>query len=243
MGSLFYDIRSPDSNGGGHVQTANKGGTGQTTYTKGDLLVATSSSVIAKLAVSSVSGDVLVADVNQTAGMKWAPVVANKVVTNPTSVVLAGGAASVATVMFSASILGSTLGTNNGVKFTGVLNKFSSSQNFDLIVNYGNNVVSSVTIVANVGSILLGAGTIEGMIIGRGAVDSQLGYVKFHVTNPRSGVAATLGANIAVAFGAGNGTASVESSANQNLVITGVFPTVANENSVLAGFFVVEKIV
>ena len=33
VGTLMNDIHSPDSNGGGHVQTANKGGTGQTQYT------------------------------------------------------------------------------------------------------------------------------------------------------------------------------------------------------------------
>src|SRR3990167_10005990 len=53
VGTLVYDIRGAGSDGGGHVQTANKGGTGQTAYTKGDILVATSSSVLTKLAVSA----------------------------------------------------------------------------------------------------------------------------------------------------------------------------------------------
>src|SRR3990167_7456680 len=68
-GSLFYDIRSPDSNGGGHVQSANKGGTGQTAYTKGDLLVATSSSVVAKLAVG-LDNQIIKADSSVAAGVK-----------------------------------------------------------------------------------------------------------------------------------------------------------------------------
>lgn len=70
QGTISYDVRSPDSNGGGHVQTANKGGTGQTIYTKGDLLVASSSSVLTKLAVG---GDTLVltADSSQATGVKW----------------------------------------------------------------------------------------------------------------------------------------------------------------------------
>ena len=53
VGTLIYDVRSPASNGGGHVQTANKGGTGQVTFNKGDTLVAQSSSVISKLSVGS----------------------------------------------------------------------------------------------------------------------------------------------------------------------------------------------
>ncbi len=70
VGTLMYDVRSPASDGGGHVQTANKGGTGQTSYQKGDLLVATSSSVIARLTVGS-DGTAIVADSAQSAGMKW----------------------------------------------------------------------------------------------------------------------------------------------------------------------------
>ncbi len=45
VGSLQYLIKSPASNGGGHVQGAAFGGTGQTTFTKGNLLVAQSASV------------------------------------------------------------------------------------------------------------------------------------------------------------------------------------------------------
>lgn len=70
-GTLIYQIRSADSNGGGHVQTANKGGTGQTAFTKGDILVATSSSVLAKLAVTGIDGQALVADSATAAGVKW----------------------------------------------------------------------------------------------------------------------------------------------------------------------------
>jgi len=70
-GTLIYDVRATASDGGGHVQSANKGGTGQTAYAKGDMLVATSASVLAKLAVSSVNGYVLTSDSTQNAGVKW----------------------------------------------------------------------------------------------------------------------------------------------------------------------------
>lgn len=70
VGTLIYDIRSPASNGGGHVQVANKGGTGQTTFTKGDILVAQSSSVLSKLAVGT-DAYVLVSDSTQQTGVKW----------------------------------------------------------------------------------------------------------------------------------------------------------------------------
>lgn len=71
VGSYEYFIKSPDSNGGGHVQTANKGGTGQTSFNKGDVLVAQSSSVLSKLAVSATDGYALVSDSTANTGVKW----------------------------------------------------------------------------------------------------------------------------------------------------------------------------
>lgn len=72
LGTLYGDLHSPASNGGGHVQSANTGGTGQTSYNKGDILVASSSSVLAKLAVGT-DGTVLIADSTQTAGLRYSP--------------------------------------------------------------------------------------------------------------------------------------------------------------------------
>lgn len=93
VGTLIYNIRATASDGGGHVQTANKGGTGQTTYAKGDLLVATSSSVLAKLAVSSVEGYALVSDSSQAAGMRWG-IPGNVPTTRIYSSVVSGGGGS-----------------------------------------------------------------------------------------------------------------------------------------------------
>ena len=70
VGTLEYFAKSPASNGGGHVQTANKGGTGQTSFNKGDILVAQSSSVLSKLGVGA-NGQILVADSSQQVGIKW----------------------------------------------------------------------------------------------------------------------------------------------------------------------------
>lgn len=68
--SLDYIAKDANSNGGGHVQTPVKGGTGQITYAKGDILVAQSSSVLAKLGVGA-NGSALIADSTQNNGVKW----------------------------------------------------------------------------------------------------------------------------------------------------------------------------
>jgi hypothetical protein len=69
--SLDYLVKDSGSNGGGHIQTANKGGTGQTSFNKGDILVAQSSSVLSKLAASPTNGYALITDDSQANGLKW----------------------------------------------------------------------------------------------------------------------------------------------------------------------------
>ena len=76
IGTIIGDLRNPTSNGGGHVQTAVLGGTGQTTFVKGNLLVAQSGSVLSKLAVG-INGQILVADSTQSAGVKWGNIIAS----------------------------------------------------------------------------------------------------------------------------------------------------------------------
>ncbi len=58
---------------GGSILTAGNGGTGQSTYTKGDLLAASGATTLAKVGVGT-NGQGLVADSTQTAGVKWATV-------------------------------------------------------------------------------------------------------------------------------------------------------------------------
>lgn len=73
LGTIVGDLRNPLSNGGGHVQTPPTGGTGQISFIKGDLLIASSSSVLTKLAVGT-DGQVVTADSAQATGIKWAGV-------------------------------------------------------------------------------------------------------------------------------------------------------------------------
>lgn len=78
-GTIIYDVRSPSSDGGGHVQTAIKGGTGQTTFSKGDILVASNSSALSRLAVAS-DGAVLKTNSSTATGVEWGAVPGNPTV-------------------------------------------------------------------------------------------------------------------------------------------------------------------
>lgn len=230
-GTLIYDVRSPDSNGGGHIQTANKGGTGQTGYTKGDILVAQSSSVLSKLAVGA-DGTVLQANSGQAAGLQWSAVIANKISITTTSTSVSGSNSPV--TLFSSSILGSTLGTNNAVRFTMPISSYAQFTNrgvqFDII--YGNNTLFSVPVV-NAAAVNGQGGRLEGMIVANGATNSQKGY----------GTAVVGTTSTSVFSGASFGTSSVESSANQLLKIQATMLGVNTFGSVTGEALVLEKIV
>lgn len=241
IGTIIGDLRNPSSDGGGHVQTANKGGTGQTSYTKGDILVAQSTSVLTKLAVSSTTGQVLTANPNTAVGVEWAnPAGATRIAVNSSSVATGAGAASVAVVLYSTSILGSTLSTSNAVKFTGTIRKFTTDGNTQWTVNYGNNVIASINTIPVTGSASIVAGTVEGVIAAHGSSSVQVGYLKVDLGTNATANGAASGA---ISYGFSYGNASVNSNADQNLTISANFSNGIASNSILSGLFIVEKIV
>lgn len=231
-GTLVYDIRSPDSNGGGHIQTANKGGTGQTVYTKGDLLVATSSSVIAKLAIGTVSGDTLRVDANAATGMAWGSPTGVKLTINTT-----GGSVvstNVETQLFAASIAGSILGTNNAIRFTGYLSQLTlNNAVLTLVGKYGNGSIFSMT-TSNPAAVATQQGYIQGIIIGADSVTSQKNFGHLYAT--RGGI----GGTASIATAAAYGTSSVQSSAPQELIVTAKWDN--TQGSIVGQFFMIERI-
>lgn len=240
IGTLVYDIRAAASNGGGHVQTANKGGTGQTSFTKGDILIATSSSVLTKLGVSSTVGDVLTANPNAAAGVNWAAGAAStKITAQNTAISRSAGNSSALTVFFATSVLGSTLSNNNAIKYTAYFPTFSkaASNTFTANVMYGNNTVATFT-VASAPSIVGQIGYLQGYIVAS-SVAAQMSSGQFTSETPASG---SPNAIFPTHLYSVNQNSSVESSATQNLIITGQYSTADGNNSVLGGTFVVEKI-
>lgn len=68
--NLTYNGVQVITSAGGVIDPVH-GGTGITSYTKGDLIVGQSSTVLGKLAVGATAGSVLVIDSAQTLGVKW----------------------------------------------------------------------------------------------------------------------------------------------------------------------------
>lgn len=216
-GTLMYDIRAAASDGGGHVQATNKGGTGQTSYTKGDTLIGSSSSVLTKLAVGS-NNQVLMADSAQATGVKWATLGSSN-----TTVVIDNTATNYVnataddTTWYSESIPGSTLGATGGIMTKIFFRAIATANTYSPItfrLKYGSNtmVTSSMAGAAfNVGTLY---GYVESLITANAATNSQIGSFKLFATTNVAGATPTF------LSAGGNGTSSIESSANQNLILS-----------------------
>lgn len=176
LGTLIGDLKNPLSDGGGHVQGVNKGGTGQTAYTKGDLLIASSSSVLAKLGLG-VSGQVLTADNTQTSGVKWDNLTKLQIVTNVS--VLGLTEISVLSVAIPASVIGSV----SGIKATLNVSNYivgGAAEALTLKAIYGNNTLGTVTLTPSGASSASVKGTMQYFIVSAGTESAQRGNLSLN---------------------------------------------------------------
>lgn len=241
LGTVIGDLRSPASNGGGHVQSANTGGTGQTSFNKGDMLAASGSSVLSKVAIGT-DGQVLKADSTQTSGVSWSGVVANKVGIS-SSVVSMIDQGSAEVILFSIPIPASTLGTNNALRFKAAISQYSSqglsgADSYTFRVKYGPNSVLTMAFPQPAANPVNLVGNIEGMIVANATDASQKGFGTVFLT---PGIINNTVSSVMT--GQSYGTSSTISSAPQTLVITGQGGGAAQSHtSVVGQFIVVEKI-
>lgn len=184
VGTLLYNIMAPGSNGGGHVQTANKGGTGQTTFTKGDILVAQSSSVLTKLAVGQ---DTYILKANSVAatGIEWSQDSRPKVFASGSILQLADNVTE--TSIFSTTIPGSTIGTSNAVRSTFFISNavFEGPDNITLRAKYGSTSVLTIVLSGNDANASNLSGTVEYRLIGRNHPSSQLAIMSATISQQR----------------------------------------------------------
>lgn len=217
LGTLFYDIRSANSNGGGHVQTANKGGTGQIGYAKGDLLVGASSSILSKLAANTNNGYVLQTDSSQSTGVAWG-VGTTKVYVTTTSIVTN---ATNETSILSVTLPGGNLSTNNAIHgkfYLRTVNGVNAINNFNLKFSYGGSAIQDTQTV-QVNSSNTKDGYLDFLLLANGATNSQqLSFT--YLANFSSDF--TTAAPI---YAKGNGTIGVDSTMDQ---IIGVTATMSN---------------
>lgn len=181
LGTIEGDLRSPASGGGGHVQTAVLGGTGQTTYNKGDILVAQSASVLARVTVGT-DGQVLQANSSVVSGVNW-------VVNSVPKVALSGSVLTVSgmneTSIFSVTIPGSTLGSNNVLRAR-LFATFTASATNNVILRpiYGSSSVTTWSTNVNVNPAASMSGIVEYELFGANSPSSQLGVINANLVKP-----------------------------------------------------------
>jgi len=217
VGSLQYLVKSPASSGGGHVQGAAYGGTGQTTFTKGDILVGQSPSVLSKLAVGT-EGQILSAASGAATGIQWIDNVRPKVLTQASLIAFS---APFETSMFSTSIVGSTLAQSNALRTTVYFGGIDLTSSIVAKVNFGGTSILSAIVPTAAGGTQLG-GTIMHTVIAstisaqshfleiqfepRGnapKVGSVFGSFMFNTTSVQAGAAIQYG--MTLTGGEGNG--------------------------------------
>src|SRR3990167_3316852 len=221
IGTLIYDVKALGSDGGGHVQTAIKGGTGQTTYTKGDILVAQSSSTLSRLTVGE-DNQILSSNSSVASGLNWVATSTNKV--NVSASIL--GRFSIigeSSLMTAVAIPGSVLGLNNAVRTTVYVNKWDANQNTSSVIAraiYGNNIVASVVFGTNITVTENVGGTFIYTLMGNAGVSAQRGILEVKMGNQQYINNAIPASSVIAIFQYSTGTASVNSSAPQTLGMT-----------------------
>lgn len=243
QGTLIYDIRSPQSNGGGHVQTAITGGTGQTTYAKGDILVAQSASTLSRL-VAGTDFQILAANSSLATGIGWIDNTTNKVAASASVISIPQN--TVASV-YSITLPGSTLGVSNVVRATIPIPQwtFLSGNSVMGVAKYGG-VVGSIMLTTIGGSV---AGTMEHTIIGNNATNSQRHFIRivgatYSGDRQANEILIGNGFNLNSVFGFHAMATSVSSVNSSGPATMGMeIRTVGTGGALTTGGYIVEKIV
>ncbi len=215
VGTLQYLIKSPVSNGGGHVQTAVTGGTGQTSFTKGDILVAQSTLVLTKLSVGN-QRNVLMVDNSSSSGIKWGGPV--KLGQNASVLSLIGTTSE--TSIMSVSVPSSVLSTSNTIRATLFVSAYTignSSDSLTLKANYGTNTVGTIVLSPSATSTSSVKGKIEYFLSANASQSLQRAQVLVDWGVDRLNIAqsSVLGIN---AFR--SGTSSINSANTQQIGVT-----------------------
>ena len=222
-GTLMYNIRAAASDGGGHVQAANTGGTAQTTYTLGDLLVATSSSSLGRLAVGTDNQEIR-ANSSVAGGMQWyAPISTTNRIAVSASLVGMTGSVVTETSMVAASIAGSTLGTRNAVHGRIFVQNFLKGGPGSVLLNanYGGVTFASMEFAGpSTGSSQSVKGIITLDVLGNGSTTLQKGIFMLDVKRPATNTGWIQGGSIGGLYDVQSSVFSVDSAASQILGLT-----------------------
>ena len=252
-GTLLYDIKAPGSNGGGHVQVATTGGTGQTTYAQGDILIAANSSTLSKLAVGS-DGQILKANSSVATGINWVEDSTPKVANSASVItIVAAGQTSVINV----TLPGSTLGTSNTVRSEAFISDWRPVQGGSVIAvaQYGGQNVASVVLCPVATLMASIAGVFSHTMIANEATNAQRHFFRADMAVASVGgsvdntqfdgrILAVPSSMMTIVKAQGTGTSSINSTANQTygMTIQGFAGGDGSAVRIVVGGYTIEKL-
>jgi hypothetical protein len=151
----------------------------------------------------------------------------NKVTANTTVVNTA-----IETTLYSFSVPGGTLSTNNLLRLTLQITDLDVSDSSQCLLRfkYGGTTLAAVSIYRDMASLVNGKSLITFVIAGDGATNAQLGTAFFH------GASSTFDNQVA------QGTSAVDSTAAQTLTVTADWDRASNQNGITLGHAILEKL-
>lgn len=230
LGTLIGDLRSPGSQGGGHVQGAAFGGTGQTTFTKGDILIASSPSILTKLAVGT-NGYILTAQSSGAVGVSWLP---KGIISQNSSIQTFTSIVTEVSIM-SVSIPANTLSTNKAIRATIFVSDLGTNGTGSILLqaNYGSKAVASVLLIGEVSQGIDDVSSARGQIVytllANGTTGAQAGNMFINMV--RGDKTNVSGAASIAYWTIPKGSVLVDSTQNQTLGLTARI----SRNDVVAG--------
>lgn len=230
LGTIIGDLRSPGSSGGGHVQTANLGGTGYAGgFTKGDVLVASASSVLTKVAIGT-DNQVVTVDASQPTGLKYA---SPTLISQISSIISIRGVSE--TSVLNATIPSSVLGSGNVVESRMFVNNFAASGSVLIKATYGGAVVASV-MARPTGTLSSIYGRVNYIILANGN-NAQRGILEVNLGGQQADPAAVT--SITAVHLYDMNTASVATASNKTMGVTMLMSNAgANDHIDIDGSFV-----
>lgn len=166
-----------------------------------------------------------------------------KITVDPTSVSISNGAGGVETTLFTTTVPGGTLSTNNAIRgmiFFSSLG-LNSGSNLNIRIKYGGTTMVQMSITGGA-SVNYGAGELQFWILANMVDNAQKMGGCYRINTNLCETNGDTNILMNKAFSCEGGTAAVNSALDQSLVVTAQYSAGGGSDDLIAEFFILERI-